>query len=674
MKNGTKKNHPLMDQLVGYFQNFLIYKIIYPTSVLQIGIFFFSLLYLTPSFVLAFDAFEHRYIGNAALKNLQNQWANPSPQLVRDWELALAELGIDVAPRPSDTSGSLRTVFDIYRSLLPLEFGDLPALAGDHSETPQELHEILKLLIAARDPNKKDDLADLTRARIPLPLLKRKHTLNGERNRFVALRRQWQNVCAWILRDISDSSLQWEDLPRCLEVGVSSNDNALLTQLKKNSVLHNPLSRTEGYQPSRTELAEFEQLIGYISLASENESHFPRSSWKWFSWAHREALRFANTYAQRALTTNDNLAYQDLSFAILYEGFAQHFLHDSFASGHLGTPYTVQKELLQHIHDSLNKNGIIVQIPGLPNYLWPDQKEFKNTLIESVSRGWTAFGDGHLFIPQATFHRFIVVHFATKSLQEVFDASKETTKSSLCFMCTELIFPIPVFNTDPSSKISVSDIDPGERQYQGKSLASPRDPNISVSPLYDEGWRLLAGIGFLGGPWKDGGNTFDLSEVNGFFDNRKKSNVTAASLELGYLRSTAPGVPNYFGIGTVLAPSVRTSIYPFSIGYWFPSEITTMSGGLFGGIRANLGLRIDEAGSFLNAGNDDIFGGEATIVLDIGYRIRSPISIFGRLELVTANLRGRFIEDLVLSFDSPYQNGVGAFTFGIIYDIGEVIM
>ncbi len=605
-----------------------------------------SPLLFAPSTCLGFDTFEHRYIGNAAFDTLRDR-VKLAPHIARDWSLALAELGIQVGEPQKHQSESSGSEFDRYAELLPLEFGDLPALAGDHSENPGELLEILTKLVEARVPKKVDALGTLLRER--LPFLKRVHTVSGERRRFVAIRQQWQNMCAWMSRVVPSARLEWGDLPNCASKALNSYDKELRKELERGIMPLDLLAGSEGYSPPRSELAKFEQLVGYVSLAAKNKSHFPRYSWKVYNTNHRKALELASIYAKRALAGDDDSAYKILAKALIYEGFAQYFLHDSFASGHLGTSFNLQKELLQHIHDSLNKLGTRVRIPLLPCDLVGKEGNTAEVLKKKLSTGWIAFGDRHLFIPEATFHRFVVIHFATRSLQEVFEVLANGGCHPSCNMCTGLVFPVPT---------ELGNVDTEHDDDRVSSLIPTTSQDIRVPPLYDEGWKLLAGLGAFGE------GIFDLSNpdyLNQF--------VIASSLDLGYLRTTAPGTPNYFGVSVFLAADVRTSIYPLSIGYWFPAE---KSRG-FMSIRANLGLRIAEEDSFLNSGDDALIGAEATIVFDVGYQIRHPLGLFARVEMVSANYHGTRVEDLAFSIDSPFGNGVGAITFGVRYDLGKVV-
>ena len=575
----------------------------------------------------AFDAFEHRYIGDRAFENMKtmNQW---NGVLKEDWIAVLNDRGVEL--RTQEIEGN--TIFDVYRKRQPLRFGDLPALAGDHAESVEALEELL-ILLADR---------------------------NGQ-NRFIAIRRQWEHMCIWL-----SARHTFTDLDQCPGLAFDAEENAILAILNKGQLPDSPLAGSPGYIPSRAEQAEFEQLPGYVDLARANRNHFPRFSWQTYSLNHRQALIYAQEYAARMESNERSGARRALRLALLYEGFAQHFLHDSFSSGHLGTHYSgTHKEVLQHTHDTLNRIGKTVKLYAPPAFLWQGNDTFTNAVRRKLQEGWTAFGDQHLFIPEAAFHRLVVIHVATKSLEEVLIASKTGKGLIRCQMCTELVFPVPIVLVGQGSEVPVADKDPAQYD-RPRDLIASSSRDVRVAPVYNEGWRMLVTVGPLFGRFADGGSIWDYSRQK----DRKVPTTTVATFELGYVRTTEEWMPNFFGAGAVIAPGVRTSIYPLSIGYW--SRNVEEEQGFVGGVRLNAGLRIDEANSTINPGPRDLLGGELTIVADGGYRIRSPLTLFTRLEMGTMNLRGRFPSDLSLSADSILHKGGFAMTFGIVYDIAEV--
>ncbi|GJL64556.1 MAG: hypothetical protein NPIRA04_32100 [Nitrospirales bacterium] len=599
---------------------------------LMITLMFFSQLLLSLSY--AFDSFEHRYIGNQAVKKLKaTELAKEHSTALTVWETTISNMGNNKNLRKGGFNK------------LNFTFGDLAAMAGDHSETPEELK---MLLIILRGEEVEDTgFWDFFNT----------HTQSGEEARIKAIRRQWNNACAWVIEKNTDwKDSQIDDTESCFERALKVQDEEIEKQLKRGSLFSNPVSWRDGYLPSRLELAEFEQLVGYVSLVRENDEHFPPSSHLTYERYHIKAIEFAQAYSE-------SHSSQELMQSIIFEGFAQHFLHDSFASGHLAADYAKQfKEDLEHTHDEYNKKGILVF--NNPNiFVWPlnkDQQQKRQSTLKKLKAGWIAFGDKHLFIPEASFHRYVVIQTAFKSLWEVFKATIKTkrkieaqaTDSSKCKMCTTQSFP------EKSNNTFIDD--------------------IRISPLTNEGWKILAGAGILFSPYEDGksnykGSTFNLKSP--FKNNKNKRHnqiVGAASIELGYVRSTEPWVPNYYGVGGLIAPGARTSIYPLSVGYW--SRKSLFSGPTTMGLRLNAGLRTDEAETVfsLNAPKDRI-AGELSLVFDFLYNYRSPISFFVRYEILSTTISGVFFEDLKVRNDSIFYNGSNLLMFGIGLDLAAVL-
>jgi len=627
---------------------------------------------------LAFDSFEHRYIGNQAFTKLELDKDKKNP-VKQDWMEALRLLGLEEKLDSEQSSGLPQTDYLAYARSLPLRFGDLTALAGDHVDNPTNLLAILDLLKKANDPEPKGK------------------KVKGEAKRFVALRRQWLSMCAWVARRDPGISATIKDLNDCAKIALENEDQKLRELLENGEPVPNPLFGTEGYSPSRVELAEFEQLPNFVGLAAENESHFATYSWKAYSDNHEKAIQFAFDYAHfrhgedRSKHKNEDVL-ELLQLAIVHEGFAQHFLHDSFASGHLGTPFSrlAQKDLISHTHDTLDRIGEYVYTPLPIDFLWPGGEFSPRSAESKMKKGWTAFGDRHLFIPEAAFQRVVIIEIANQSLLEVFKASKGEEKGNECRMCTSFIFPRPEYlrpeylNQVEREWFAVRDTEDFRLlAYEPVDLIPPGISDVRVPPLYMEGWKLSTGYGVYAGPYKDGGSVWDLSKSN-----RSKPSASAVTIELGYRRTTGPWIPNYYGAGFVEAPGVRTSIYPFSIGYWWPNEITERgieSSELwlpwwlswvrpdYGGFRFNAGLRVNAANSFLNSSTKDKISGEITLVGDMGWQIFGPVGLFIRAELATANIQGSIPKNPQYSTDSFFGNGAGEITFiGLSYNLAGI--
>jgi hypothetical protein len=621
-----------------------------------------ALTFLLLSSANAYDTFEHRYLGNAAygvseLRKLVDPLSTGS-QLSETEEQDLAH------------EMAIRFLRDV-----PVRFGDLPALAGDYTETVDDL--------STRVRGFRDIKSD-------------------EVDRIITIRRQWLNACRWYHEHVQKAN-QPDTLDQCFPQLTKEQVEQILFK----TVLPHVQLGSRGYSPTRMELGEFERLPEFSELAAKNRTHFPQHSWSTYIWHHYCALVFARAYllhvdivgpksgCQPIKTPQSSALYQ----AILYEGFAQHFLHDSFSSGHIGVPYgwcageymprffgpiplicRPTKQLLQHTHDTLNHLGIKVAIPNPPTFLG----RFREKLVD----GWTAFGDDHLFIPEAAFHRAVLLRIAVESLDEVYKIATTKGMEAPDFMQTcrewQRVFPIPheKINVPPSYDCKDQ---AGEFWYDSRSFwFGMNETRIHAEDLWDwrssgrsadervpdpalEGWKVLVTYGYASGK-------FNQLNTDGSIRERKNS-FDMATFELGYVRSTGGRVfnmipyPNYLGFGMSILPEVRTSLYPLSAGWWYIPQ----SRFWFAGVRLNLGARLEEGHTEDNPDNRLRAQFEASAVVDAGFEIYAPIALYIRAEPLTFVGRGwgSTTQADKSSIESLF-NGRGAITLGLRFDLANV--
>jgi hypothetical protein len=98
----------------------------------------------------------------------------------------------------------------------------------------------------------------------------------------------------------------------------------------------------------------------YASLANENQDHFAPRSWARYARHHAEALTLA-------------AVHRNLNEALVRNAFADHFLTDAFASGHLRVPRNALVGLTgalptRKMHDEENEYGLWVQSAN--GFLW----------------------------------------------------------------------------------------------------------------------------------------------------------------------------------------------------------------------------------------------------------------------------------------------------------------
>lgn len=621
------------------------------------------LCYLTPSYLVifaftlfhiltlsgegfGFDSFEHRYIGTEAYNQAWRLEVDKLQKSRGDWEKAVARLYIQ--PEKS------RIAFPTQRldaPTLPLEFGDLTALAGDFVDTPEDLISTVSVLDPHFRPDYAWDHIPLIRGLLDdyMPLWYDKHVINLTFTgilRIEAIRRQWESACSWIQKNWSPTSPPLT-LRTCLRDAMKEFDKNIMDALEGGQNIYDPKTAAKGYEPLRGEVAAMERIRGFVGLVSQNKSHFPTESWDEYRRNHFKAVTSAKKYARKL--NSDDSKIEDLKMALVYEALGQHYLQDSYAGGHLGVDVEKYgswnfKELLQHVHDHLNKMGKQARLKdAFPEFYDSLPVVSKSSFADKSTQGWIAYGDRHLMTAEATFQRLLVVNVAAYSIRELFQAAEAQDYQAKTWH--DVVFPRPDgFNLDKNPK------------ELSASYAVAYD--VRVPPLLTEGWYIFMGPGTLLGPTSAPGASFF-----------NRGSASAYTVDLGYVRPTEPLLPNYFGLGFSQAPGVRTSIYPLSVGYWFPNEIFPDTGGLYWGYRLNVGARLDERGSFENSSSRNRVKAELGVVVDAGVQVYKPISLFLRLELLSTSVDGSIFTAPRVVSDSIFGNGSGFLTFGLRYQI-----
>ena len=656
-----------------------------------IGIGAFAVLAVVAPPLWAFDTFEHRHLGNVAYEQAKRAVKGNLPQQVMD-DLRKFEKELEVRETPCIPSSQIKPSQCMAIKALrriPVRFGDFAALAGDHAGTPAEVYEMVQNFVQVG-----------------------KHS--EEVTRVLATRRQWERACAQMRRYYSDGGEL--DGVHCVKDGGPKSQSA-------DAVL--PLT---GYSPQRDEWSEIEGLPGFFDLVSSNQSHFPTHSWREYAVRHHAALQAAKSYKDkkadkegcRDFITILRLKKVEYNYgedaplcylrrALVYEGYAQHFLHDSFASGHIGTEFgncvisafgcAPDKQVVNHIHNELNRLGLKVTFNTAgQKFLMDAQKRFrliKDLKLEDFSQGWLATGDDFLMVPEAGFHREIVSLIATASLIEVLEAMGEEggSEQSLHDVCEKWVDVFPEatdtqlmrvihrptlcrttgrgpdeeFSSDTAVDLAIFQADrprlwPSplwpDAGYTHRLLGRTMDDRVRIVPL--EGWKFMVS-------WGQTWGRFDQLDANG---NRvtPKNGENSGTFEVGYVRTTNPWFPNYLGFGAAVTSEVRTVIYPLSLGYWGGTDSRT----IFWGLRMNAGLRIDEPLIESNPGQTQESSMELAFPLDIGFKVYKGVSLYIRPELLVINLPEFAWNGAKTAVVEHIFNGQGRLTFGLVLDFGEV--
>jgi hypothetical protein len=542
---------------------------------------------------MAFDYFEHRYLGIAAYRKALDEYkaSHPDSPLPAALEAVGKErLAFGYWPDDAVIYGSSQKKLPLTaRSLkqLPLRFGDLSALAGDYTRGVEDLKDVIDEI---RNPDTFTSVVTQESARAAALV--------------IDTRRQWFSACKWLFRDRKLSEPSDPDWEKCFDsIGAGSFDAE-----------PRHTYGAEGYLASREELAEHEAISGYITLASQNKTHFPRHSWKEYSKHHRQALRLAEQYRSSRCPASKPCE-ELLADILLTEGFAQHFLQDSFASGHIGTAqgqcdfYFLCRPTRQRIlqtHNVLNEIGIDVAISD------PADLRIGEKTAARLRDGWTAFGDDHLFIAAADFHRAAVIYTAAESIKEILGAISDGGSSS-CRMCTATIFPIPMDTTLLSEDLPIGKTDLNDDYLAGDLVkfaveefaGDSRSPDPRVPRIPVEGWKIGLGIA-----------------QQGLGSNESPDH--GVLIRLDYARDFGPQLPNVFGLEYWNIANLRSS-YLFSVGYVRPREVSPASLA----VRLKAGWRIEENLTPTNPTSDRHNALEITFPsFEATYELFKPAALF----------------------------------------------
>jgi hypothetical protein len=664
----------------------------------------------------AFETFEHRYIGEAAYQEALQQIKS---QELADHLQAAFLTGENQKRRLGCNSINSKPALQDWMVMqalcdVPFGYGDIPALAGDYA----------------------GDVNDL---QVKVEAFQTPFNSEGHKqfyDHIIATRRNWMLACNWLGRQTHADMIPPGLAPdQCLRTLVEKRDDALANSnsalaqrliecLKRGpgstgdamqalnrclqEIVNTDRRRTaaatgaEGYASSRIEQGWYEKLDGFIELVRNNRAHFPTHSWVEYTEYHKKAMVKARAFAQSRQA-------EFLQEAMLVEGWAQHFLQDSFSSGHIGSAYgdCSSEDLLpaaplfcnptkgdfQYNHDQLNALGLRVWIENPPPGLFDDPAMQEH--VQSKD-DWKAFGDKHLLAPEATFHRQVVVRVTTRSLLEVFNEALGKPPL-VCAMCLEakkkIPFPIPTnasyVRTDAVKKAveAAMTLDAsGEASAQAASqkykaeldLADwkfGRSPHYLVSDVPLEGWKFLV-------TWGTAFGKYDELNPDGSLLKTRRAK-SAGSFELGYIRPT-DAFFNYWGAGVALVSGHRTDIYPISLGRWtrtnsrhwpwsmFPFEF---SRSLSVGARMNFGVRLDDPFQQQNPTSRTRSGLVMSVPLDFMWEIYPPLAIYLRPELFSFNILGVTEHEgggVRVQTESLFI-GRGSVTFGLRMDLAGIL-
>lgn len=176
----------------------------------------------------------------------------------------------------------------------------------------------------------------------------------------------------------------------------------------------------------------------YMKLATNNYDHFGQDAIDSYLAGHKLALDTAKT---AKLTNNESL----LRSAYAQEAYAEHFLTDLFASGHLRTPrraivnwcsYTkseIASYLTKVMHDEDNQDGV-----------W---------ITNGNGERWKTYGDHSLFINDNSSSMQQAVKVMQKSVDQIFAVYNGEVSVDVAYSAGEMELPnLKAINVDQENK------------------------------------------------------------------------------------------------------------------------------------------------------------------------------------------------------------------------------
>ncbi len=143
----------------------------------------------------------------------------------------------------------------------------------------------------------------------------------------------------------------------------------------------------------------------YLKLAEYNYDHFGENTLIAYQAGHDVAIR-------QAIAAGKNHDKKALEIAYAMNAFAQHFLSDRFASGHIRTP---RKELNDHV--TPEKVGAT-----LAGYMHNEENEHGLHVHNNRGIGWISYGDNSYLSDRNDINRYMLNEALQTSTNHIFNA------------------------------------------------------------------------------------------------------------------------------------------------------------------------------------------------------------------------------------------------------------
>lgn len=149
----------------------------------------------------------------------------------------------------------------------------------------------------------------------------------------------------------------------------------------------------------------------YLKLARVNYDHFAPDSVTAYTVGHQYALNTALRAYQKKQQGEIDDAIKLLELAYAQNAFANHYLTDSFSSGHMRVP---RRAIAQDIMLPKILNLLIA------NIMHDEDNEHGLNVVNAEGSSWIAYGDNYLYRPEAEQQRGIMLDAMQRSADSIY--------------------------------------------------------------------------------------------------------------------------------------------------------------------------------------------------------------------------------------------------------------
>ncbi|MCU0328378.1 MAG: hypothetical protein MUE53_05255 [Chitinophagales bacterium] len=330
----------------------------------------------------AFSYAEHEFIGNKAFERFYDLYKSKSPIF---WQL--------FQHKKTDSA----ILFTRLSKFTPITYGSINALGGDHSSNPLKLEELL-------------------------------HTMNSKLLKSIYLQNEYK-------------SKFYANAPDLDLVAIDGDYGAMPIFNMCHFYAYNKTLTQHFYMFDEKTIRDILDPQDIIKGMRKLNKH---NALNMYASMHTAAIVLAERAASFALAKQDNQAEILMNYALLYNGFADHFLQDAFASGHLLVNRSVLNSLTNNkgVHDFYCEYGS--KTANLKGEIWT---AYGDNFLNAHKENLHDVDSIHLIhYPEITDETNRIINAQVFSLQEVLIAFEQAYTSSETYK--SILFQIPFNQKD----------------------------------------------------------------------------------------------------------------------------------------------------------------------------------------------------------------------------------